>query len=356
MVVAAVAAVGVVAVAAAVAVEEEIRISGFDPYFYLQWHINSQCNLRCAHCYVQQRSPQLSEPDLSLILSKYISFLNRKGIKGRIQFSGGEPFLSRSLMPLLLQAKSAGIPTRVLSNGTLISRQIASDLKKTGCPTVQISIDGDIRTHNEIRGSNAFEMALEGAANLRNNNIKVTFMMTVCRRNHLSLKSVYDVSMQYADRFSFSRLVPIGVGSQMSDDVLSVRETRRLFKAFFDLNPKSHQESQISRPMRDPLWHPFFKRCNPYLISGCSIGYNGVCIDSDGSVYPCRRLPIPLGNILTQELDDIYNSEVLNQLRNRDLLKGRCGKCPMRWQCGGCRAIAYALTGDYLHDDPQCFK
>ncbi|KJU83800.1 radical SAM domain-containing protein [Candidatus Magnetobacterium bavaricum] len=338
-----------------------MRISGFDPYFYLQWHINSQCNLSCAHCYVQQRRPQLSEAELFLVLDKYIAFLNQKAIKGRIQFSGGEPFLSGALMPLLVQAGKHGLPTRVLSNGTVITAELASALPQTGCRTVQISLDGDRTMHNDLRGNNAFERALEGAINLRNNNITVTFMMTVSRRNHLSLKCVYDICRQYADRFSFSRLVPIGTGSQMSSDVLSIKETKRLFKAFFELksddgSPKSRISKPISRPMRDPLWHPYFKRCNPYLLNGCSIGYNGVCIDSDGTVYPCRRLPIPLGNILTEDLADIYNSEVLNQLRNRDLLKGKCGRCPLRWQCGGCRAIAYALTGDYLQQDPQCFR
>ncbi|MES0337486.1 MAG: radical SAM protein [Candidatus Magnetobacterium sp. LHC-1] len=344
-----------VAGAVAVAVGAVIRISGFDPYFYLQWHINSQCNLSCAHCYVQQRRAELDETDLFLILAKYKDFLRQKGIKGRIQFSGGEPFLSGSLTPLLLQARKDGLPTRVLSNGTLITAEVASALQRTGCSTVQISIDGDASVHNELRGSNnAFERATEGAMHLRNNNVPVTFMMTVSGHNHLSLKSVWDVSRQYADRFSFSRLVPIGVGSRMSGDVLTVKETKRLFKIFHVL--KADDKHPVSKPMRDPLWHPYFKRCNPHLLNGCSIGYNGICIDSDGTVYPCRRLPIPLGNVMTDNLADIYNSDVLNQLRDRDRLKGKCGRCPMRWQCGGCRAIAYALTGDYLQQDPQCFR
>ncbi|MBF0345093.1 MAG: radical SAM protein [Nitrospirae bacterium] len=328
-----------------------LRISGFDEYFYLQWHINSQCNLRCAHCYAQQANPHLGVEELFLILDKYVAFLKKKGIKGRIQFSGGEPFLSKELFPLLMQAKNKNIPTRVLSNGTLITVQVAFELVKTGCRTVQISLDGDISVHNDIRGDKAFERALEGAIHLRNNNIKVTFQMTVSRRNHLSLKPVYDISRQYANRFSLSRFVPIGYGIQMSNDVLSAKEMRGVFKTFTKLK----SGNQIDTPMRDPLWHPFFNRCNPHLLSGCSIGYNGICIDSDGTVYPCRRLPIPLGNILTQDLDVIYNSKVLNQLRDRDLLKGKCGKCRLRWQCGGCRAIAYAVNNDYLHEDPQCF-
>jgi radical SAM protein with 4Fe4S-binding SPASM domain len=41
-------------------------------------------------------------------------------------------------------------------------------------------------------------------------------------------------------------------------------------------------------------------------------------------------------------------------LRDPDLLKGRCGRCEYRALCGGSRARAYAMTGDYLEADPAC--
>jgi radical SAM protein with 4Fe4S-binding SPASM domain len=121
---------------------------------------------------------------------------------------------------------------------------------------------------------------------------------------------------------------------------------------------RSH--TRLEMPLRDPLWHEFLRvspRRYAGWIHGCSIGFNGLALDCDGTVYPCRRLPIPLGNIRTESLSDIWrHSPILQQLRGRDSLKGRCRTCNRRWLCGGCRAMAYALTGDYLEEDPQCIQ
>ena len=90
------------------------------------------------------------------------------------------------------------------------------------------------------------------------------------------------------------------------------------------------------------------------IISGCAVGYHGLAIESDGSVYPCRRLPIILGNIFRDDIVDIWNHPIMDNLRNRDMLKGKCGRCEYIWLCGGCRGIPYALKGDYLEEDSQC--
>ena len=94
---------------------------------------------------------------------------------------------------------------------------------------------------------------------------------------------------------------------------------------------------------------------------GCAAAVSGITLMADGTVTPCRRLPIPIGNVLTDSLREIWaTSEVLQRLRNRDLYKGKCGGCERWSSCRGCRAIAYAHSlclgaGDYLADDPQCF-
>jgi radical SAM protein with 4Fe4S-binding SPASM domain len=75
---------------------------------------------------------------------------------------------------------------------------------------------------------------------------------------------------------------------------------------------------------------------------------------SDGTVYPCRRLPIPIGNI-KEGIENIYfENQVMKDLR--DFNKLECGSCSRVGFCRGCRAVAYAMTGDYLAKDPNCFK
>jgi AdoMet-dependent heme synthase len=81
----------------------------------------------------------------------------------------------------------------------------------------------------------------------------------------------------------------------------------------------------------------------------------------DGTITPCRRMGIPIGNILRDSLREIWaTSDVLNALRDKKTYMGKCGVCK-RWSiCRGCRAIAYAWSrshgrNDFLEEDPQCF-
>lgn len=329
-----------------------LRVSGFNDRFYLQWHITDACNLRCSHCYNDTIKKEPDRGQLSAVLENFARFLDAKQLKGRIHLCGGEPFLSANLSYLLAEVSLKSIPVRILSNGTLITSGIAKELKHYSCDAVQISVEGSESVHNALRGASSFSKAMAGAAALEECGLPVTFMMTVSRRNSACIGEVAALAAGRAKRFAFSRLVPIGAGSGMSGDMLKPAETRKLFKNFDELKKKK----KFDVPVRDPLWHAYFNKCNPHLVSGCSIGYNGICVDTDGSVYPCRRLPIVIGNAFKDDLTGIWNSRLLETLRDRDRLKGKCGRCRLRWQCGGCRAIANAVSGDYLAEDPQCFS
>jgi radical SAM protein with 4Fe4S-binding SPASM domain len=74
----------------------------------------------------------------------------------------------------------------------------------------------------------------------------------------------------------------------------------------------------------------------------------------EGNVFPCRRFPISIGNLLDVPLKHIWEkSEILEKLRRKENLKGKCGSCA-RKDCRGCRSLALALTGDFLEVDPHC--
>lgn len=83
----------------------------------------------------------------------------------------------------------------------------------------------------------------------------------------------------------------------------------------------------------------------------------GFCfVDHIGGVFPSGFLTVECGNVRRQPVSEIYRtSKVFNELRDTSLLKGRCGRCEYRDMCsGGSRARAYAITGDYLAEDPLC--
>ena len=91
------------------------------------------------------------------------------------------------------------------------------------------------------------------------------------------------------------------------------------------------------------------------LTRGCLAG-SGVCfVSHKGEVYPCGYLPISAGNIRRQAFKDIWETApVFQELRDPDRLRGKCGRCQFRFVCEGCRARAFAATGDYLESEPCC--
>jgi radical SAM protein with 4Fe4S-binding SPASM domain len=91
------------------------------------------------------------------------------------------------------------------------------------------------------------------------------------------------------------------------------------------------------------------------MTKGCLAG-SGVCFISHvGEVYPCGYLPVVAGDLRKQSFAEIWeNSEVFRELRDTGNLKGKCGRCEFRNVCMGCRARAYAATGDYLEEEPFC--
>jgi radical SAM protein with 4Fe4S-binding SPASM domain len=88
---------------------------------------------------------------------------------------------------------------------------------------------------------------------------------------------------------------------------------------------------------------------------GVTEGDGYAFVDHIGEIYPSGFLPVSAGNVREAGLVEVYRSTPLFlELRDKDLLKGKCGACEFRNICGGCRARAYAMTGDYLESDPFC--
>ena len=91
------------------------------------------------------------------------------------------------------------------------------------------------------------------------------------------------------------------------------------------------------------------------VTKGCLAGTAVCFISHEGEVYPCGYLPALAGDLRKQAFADIWaNSVVFNQLRDTNNLKGKCGCCEFKNICLGCRARAFAATGNYLDEEPFC--
>lgn len=322
--------------------------------FTLQLHVTDDCQARCRHCYRDRRAEALPLPDLAAIVDDFAGFCRSRRVPARVTFAGGEPLLRMAdLLHLIRRVRDMGAQAHLLTNGWLLTDAAAKELKSAGLLRAQISIDGDATAHDGIRGPGAHDRAIAALTATRRAGLSATVSMTAGRWNMDTLDAVIALAREHQARLFVSRMVPCGAGAELREGVLSAREWRSVLRRCRDFE-RNHAPG-VS--LRDPLFAPLrrnYRAEDAMAVRGCAIGYNGLAVDADGTAYPCRRLPLPLGNIRREGFEAIWKSTGLDAFRDRDALHGRCGTCARRWQCGGCRAVAHALTGDPLAGDPQC--
>jgi len=342
--------------------------------FYFQWHITEKCNLRCSHCYQENYTDSL---DLTLAESKEIAdhiFETMSKWKKKADFSitGGEPFVKKDLFPLLeyLDTSEDVCNVDILSNGTMITENVTEKLRKfKKLHRIQISLDGGTQeTHDRIRGSGAFKKAINGIRTLQQYGIDVKVMFTLHRGNRKDVPNLLDLAIkENISGLTIERLVPMGSSKDAQELLLSSDELKEVFQYVSD---RADLEYNKGLPIRILKYRPLWININPdraksevitiphkELGAICSVGLDGLCIMPDATVLPCRRLPISIGNLKKDSIEKIwFQSDLLWQIRDKNNLKGKCHSCEYIPRCGGCRAMAYACTGDYLAEDPQCWK
>jgi radical SAM protein with 4Fe4S-binding SPASM domain len=342
--------------------------SAFD--FLIQWHLTERCNLRCSHCYQNDtRTVDLTTVEIRDTVQEISETLKSWKERYNLKFSpsvnitGGEPFLRTDLFEILEEFHVIGFDIHVLTNGILIDKKRAGRLFKAGVKGVQVSIEGPEAIHDSIRGAHSFSASLKGVKHLLDAGLPVTLNVTLSRLNADYLTDTIKIAMDYGvHRVGFSRLVPSGRGKNLIDKMLRTEAVMRLYDTLFMSGPSGKTEIVTGDPVasqfRNKLTDTDF---GDIALGGCAAGISGLTIMPDGTMLPCRRMPIPLGNVRIDSFREVWAmSDVLNDLRDRSKYKGKCGSCNKWAHCRGCRAIAYAYSqalgkGDYLAPDPQCF-
>jgi len=337
--------------------------------FFIQWHVTERCNLRCRHCYQQERRPsELSLDSIMDIIEEasgmILDWEDSYGIKLSMSYniSGGEPFLRRDLFEIIEGIAWKGADIYILSNGTVIDKDAAGKLARIGIRAVQVSMEGPEAIHEEIRGKGSFSAAVAGVKNLLDAGVPVNLNATLSTVNARYFIEMIDLSKSLGvQRLGFSRLVPYGRGEAMLDKMIGTEEIKTLYEKIFALN---------ATPLKIITGDPIASQLSSLetgedmgnvAAGGCAAGVSGLTILSDGTITPCRRLNIPMGNVKTDSLREVWaTSPMLEHLRDRNKYQGKCGACKRWANCRGCRAIAYAYSKakgkeSYLADDPQCF-
>ncbi len=328
--------------------------------FYVQWHITNACSLRCRHCYQDDFSDKgdLSWLGLEQVAANLLKTLEGWGRRACIHLTGGEPVLKPELFPLLskLDAQEAVEELGIITNGLHLDPEMTAKLSAfSKVKKIKISLDGpDAVTNDSIRGVGSFQRVERNVASIKKGGRLETFLMfTAMKRNFRSLPSFFRLGQEWrAEGIIIERFIPWGRGRGIRDEVLGKEEWRELVGSLYRYFSIDAHEGEY------PSYQAFqiaFQGKEPELLGApCVLGTDGLCIMPDATVFPCRRFPLAIGNLLTDPLKEIWErSAVLNTLRKRENLKGKCGLCQVQG-CAGCRSLAFSLTGDFLAEDPHC--
>ncbi|MGI9103298.1 MAG: radical SAM protein [Terriglobales bacterium] len=377
------------------------------------WEVTKGCNLRCIHC--RASATELSSPS-DLPNAKALDIIGEIAAYANpiLVLSGGEPLYRRDIFQLARYATDKGLRVALATNGTMVTKEIARRIVDSGVKRVSISLDGaDSLTHDTFRGiPGAFDAAVYGLRNLKALGMSVQINMTIARHNARQLPEVLDLARGIgADALHTFLLVPVGCGVDIAaEQMVAPEEYEQMLNWFYDQSLEGGIELKatcaphyfrVARQRRaaerraaggngraaDPTAigptditmpgsagvaiHPHAAAAMKNaqhagvagghpdgmnaMTKGCLAG-TGVCfISHEGEVFPCGYLPAIAGDLRRQGFADIWeNSVVFNELRDTDNLKGKCGCCEFRNICMGCRARAYAATGDYLDEEPFC--
>lgn len=340
--------------------------SYYPPWLVLQWHITDSCNLSCKHCYSDTHGNKEADfTRLLHILDQYVDLLcvpekiGVPAIRGHINITGGEPFIIDDFFKLLeaFVDRKDKFTFSILTNGVLIDRKVAKYLKKLRPEFVQVSIDGIRETHDNIRCPGNFDDVLSGVKHLVKAGVKTFVSFTACRDNYLEFPQVVNITQNLkVSRIWADRLIPEGRGASFKDQLLSSDETR----IFFELMKKACDSLKKRRFNRTEV---AMHRALQFLVAGkstpyhCTAGDTLITIMPDGELYPCRRMPISVGNVFKTPLCELYRTSVfLRQLRDPGLMDSACFSCGFSAHCrGGLRCLSYALTNDPFKKDPGCW-
>jgi radical SAM protein with 4Fe4S-binding SPASM domain len=336
--------------------------------FFIQWHLTERCNLHCRHCYQEAKRPKEMTAEevkrqVDGATEMFKAWEREHGIEvaPSIHFTGGEPFLFEALWEVVEHCRNNGYRTALMTNGSLIRRKDAHEAFSLGVSDIQVSLEGPARLHDAIRGRGSFALASRGVEYLASVGNRVSANVTLSRLNADKIEETVSVAKKLGFcRLGFSRVVPCGSGKSLIESMLTPGELKDAYQRAMALSSPDFEVGS-GDPLAGVLSGDSAISTSGLTLSGCSAGFSGVTICSDGSVMPCRRIGLIAGNLKKSSLRTIWaSSKLLWQLRRRESYSGKCGEC-LRWpSCRGCRAVAYAYSAaqgkpDLFADDPQCW-
>lgn len=329
------------------------------------WETTKRCAMRCSHCRAEAsgnaQDGELSEEEGFKLIDGIAAFA-----KPLLILTGGEPMSRPDIYKLAAYAASKGLNPVMAPCGPLVDAASVAKMKDAGISAISISVDGaDAATHDALRNvPGAFETALKAIRFAVDGSLRVQVNCAVSKLNASQLEAVHALAEKAgASALDFFFLVPTGRGTGMKGLALDATESRRALEMVYEIAMASAMPvkttcaPQYARLQRERDGETF-QQLPPRLRGrGCLGGKGFAFISHDGIVQPCGFLKVSCGDLRKSLFDvkSIYEgSPQLKSLRDAKSYAGSCGSCEFAESCGGCRARAFELSGDFLAEDPDC--
>jgi radical SAM protein len=332
------------------------------------WEATQACDLACVHCRASaqsERNPkELTTEQGYRLLDEIRSFGEPLMV-----FTGGDPLKRPDLYDLIRYSVKIGLRTNVTPSATpLLTAEAIDGFKAAGITRMAISLDGpDAASHDDFRGvPGTFDRALFALRHAREIGLDTQLQTTVTQRNRARLPEMAEIAKEVGTRM-WSLFFLIVTGRAGETDDLTAPEYEEVFEFMYELSKTAPFGVKTTEAMhyrryvaqRIKAEHGVTENENAkgvaWRTAGVSDGKGFVFVSHQGEIFPSGFLPLSGGNVLDQSLTDVYrNSDLFRTLRDTTQREGKCGICEYQKICGGSRSRAYALTGDYLAEDPRC--
>jgi AdoMet-dependent heme synthase len=345
------------------------------PPMLIAWELTRSCPMRCVHCRAAAGNGpfpgEFTTGEALRFLDNVASFA-----KPILILTGGEPMLRPDFLELARAAADRGLRPVAAPCGALVTEDACRQMKQAGIERISLSIDGaTAESHDAFRGvPGAFAQVTAAARAARATGLEFQINSTITRRNARDLPRLLELALELgASGFHPFLLVPTGRASAMAAEELPPDEYERVLSWFaerrdtpgLDLKPTCaphynrivRQSGGSTRSGHGAGVSPRGRGGGRPAAIGCLGGQGFAFVSHVGVVQICGFLDLPAGDLRANGFDfhAIWRDAPLFQaMRHRAGYHGRCGVCEYRGVCGGCRARAFAIGGDYLGEEPFC--
>lgn len=350
---------------------------------FVCWEMTKSCLLSCKHCRakaIRRSLPGELDHDAGVRLIEQIREFGEP--YPALLLTGGDPLMRSDFMEIVKRAKELGIYTAVAASVTpLLSVETLNRMKELDVDIVSVSLDGaSPGTHDTIRGvPGTWAATIHAIRNAASSGLRMQVNTTVMRNNLWELADVFhSVKEAGAIAWEVFFLVRTGRGALLDDPGPS--ECEEVMHFLYDASQYGIPVRTSEGPQFRRVYMQRQKGASPpvgelyahlssrlRLLEGQPVnapklrlnatgdGKGVIFVGHDGEVYPSGFLPLPLGNVTTQSLTEIYTSNpTLVGLRDPSRLEGKCRSCEYGVICGGSRSRAFAEYKDAFQSDPAC--